>query len=154
MLLKSDEAAGDAAMTWQGELFCVVNHQSVLVVVGLWVAVVGGLWRWFGCWSRRSAVEVPLIYVGGSKSAWICGLMQWSSRWWWVYRCDWLRRCWWQGHRCWWLSLMMNSDTWFRWLFAGGEDEQCFPLFFFNQNSRTSFAQWTGNNFFFRSNRI
>ena len=43
MLLKSDEAAGDATMTWQGELFCVVNHQLVLVVVGLWVAVAGGL---------------------------------------------------------------------------------------------------------------
>jgi hypothetical protein len=57
MLLKSDEAAGDAAMTWQGELFCVVNHQScwlwwvcgwlwlVVCDAGLVAEAEGLLWR-------------------------------------------------------------------------------------------------------------
>jgi hypothetical protein len=34
---------------------------------------------------------LSLVCVGGSKSAWIGGLMCRSSRWW-VCRCDWLRR--------------------------------------------------------------
>jgi hypothetical protein len=49
---------------WQMEICCVafaaVNHQSVLAVMGGWVAASGGLCYWFGCWSWKSVVEAPL----------------------------------------------------------------------------------------------
>ena len=70
---------------------------------------VGGCCWWFCAVEVRDPLMslamsiwwLPLVCVGGSKSAWIGGLMCRSSRWW-VYRCDWLRRrCDWLRRRRW-----------------------------------------------------